>query len=150
MIRRRMNNQVIYAAIMLIAGFGIPIMAALNARLGAALKSPVLAAIILVAVASITMFIIFAVQGFPKFVIPKLPLYFYLGGLFFVFYILSASWIIPKFGVGRAVFFVLLGQLIASAILDNTGALGATRIPLDLNRIISLCLMIAGVVLYIK
>lgn len=42
-----MNNSVIYAFIMLLAGLGIPVMAALNGGLGARLQSPVLAATIL-------------------------------------------------------------------------------------------------------
>ena len=42
-----MNTTVIYAILMLLAGLGIPVMAALNGSLGARLESPALAAAIL-------------------------------------------------------------------------------------------------------
>ena len=36
-----------------------------------------------------------------------------------VFYILSITTIAPKFGIGNAVFFVLIGQLASAAVIDH-------------------------------
>lgn len=46
-----MNHPVFYALVMLIAGLGIPVMAALNAGLGAKLENPMLASTVLFVVA---------------------------------------------------------------------------------------------------
>ncbi len=48
-----------------------------------------------------------------RYVFVSIPFYSYLGGLFVVFYLLGMTWIAPKFGVGNAVAFVLLGQIIS-------------------------------------
>ena len=53
------NNASFYAILMLIAGIGIPIMAALNAGLGEKLQSPALAATILFFVGMIASYFIF-------------------------------------------------------------------------------------------
>ena len=49
----------------------------------------------------------------------SIPFYYYLGGFFVVFYVLGMTWIAPKFGVGNAVTFVPLGQIIPMAIIDH-------------------------------
>jgi transporter family-2 protein len=46
------------------------------------------------------------------------------------FYVLSITYIAPTFGVGNAVFFVLLGQLVSAAIIDHFGLFGAQVKPL--------------------
>ncbi|MFZ8974113.1 MAG: DMT family transporter, partial [Pseudomonadales bacterium] len=40
---------------------------------------------------------------------PLAPRHLLLGGLFVAFYVLSITYIAPHFGIGNAVFFVLLG-----------------------------------------
>ena len=47
------------------------------------------------------------------------PIYFYGGGVFVLFYVLSIAWVALVFGVGNAIVFVLLGQLIAIATIDH-------------------------------
>jgi len=77
------QNTIYYAIIMLFAGIGIPIMAALNAGLGTKLQSPSLAATILFLVGMAgSLVYMFAIEGTPKvFLGAKAPFYFYLGGL---------------------------------------------------------------------
>jgi transporter family-2 protein len=146
-----MDKSIVYATIMLFAGIGIPIMASLNAKLGIALKSPVLAVVVLLVVASLTILTLVPFQAsLSNLEQPKLPFYYFLAGVIFIFYILPITWITPKFGLGNAIFFILLGQLISSAVIDHTGAFGATQIPIDMTRIIGLILMAAGVCFYVK
>ena len=82
------NNTSFYAILMLIAGIGIPIMAALNAGLGEKLQSPALAATILFFVgmiASIAYMLVF--EGTPKSLYnATTPVYFSFGRLFVLFY----------------------------------------------------------------
>ena len=78
---------------MLATGIGIPVMAALSATVGTRYGSPALAASILFLVAlSISIVFLFAAGGGLKpFPTVSLPFYFYLGGAFVAFYVLTLS-----------------------------------------------------------
>lgn len=137
---------------MLSTGIGIPIMAALSANLGARYGSPAFAASVLFLVAlSISVAFLFTFGGglkpFPK---ASVPFYFYLGGVFVAFYVLSVTWAAPQFGVGNAVAFVVLGQLISMAAIDQFGLLGAPTHIISLQRAIGLILMTVGVFLAVR
>jgi transporter family-2 protein len=146
------QNSTVYAVTMLFAGIGIPIMAALNAGLGTKLQSPALAAGILFFVAMIaSVSYLLLVEGIPaSFSAPSTPFYYYLGGLFVVFYVLSVTWIAPQFGIGNAVSFVLLGQLISMATIDQFGLMGAPQTSLTLPRITGLLFMAIGIFLVVR
>ncbi len=79
---------------MLIAGLGIPLMAALNGGLGNKLQSPALAATILFIVGlAICITYLLVVEGVPtELYKSNIPWYFYFGGIFVMFYILSITW----------------------------------------------------------
>jgi transporter family-2 protein len=137
-----------YALTMLAAGIGIPVLAALNAGLGTRLGSPVAAAAILFIVALCTTLLILVLKGAPSLAaVITAPKHLFLAGLLVAFYILSITFIAPKFGVGNAVFFVLLGQLISAALIDHFGLFGARISPLSLSRAGGIALMAAGVFL---
>lgn len=137
-----------YALVMLAAGIGIPVLAALNAGLGTRLGSPVAAAAILFVVALLTTLMVLAIKGAPALAaVVTAPRHLFLAGLLVAFYILSITIIAPKFGVGNAVFFVLLGQLISAALIDHFGLFGARVSPLSLSRAGGIALMAAGVFL---
>lgn len=142
-----MNNYLAYSLIMLVAGLGIPVMAALNGGLGSRLGSPALAAVILFSVGlSVALFYLLFTEGVPSKINLKItPWYLYFGGFFVMFYILSITWIAPHFGVSNAVSFVLLGQLIAMSVIDHYGLLGSTQYTLNIQRIVGLVSMVVGV-----
>tara|TARA_B110000495_G_C22819784_1_gene478546 strand:+ start:268 stop:726 length:459 start_codon:yes stop_codon:yes gene_type:complete len=146
------QNSTVYAVTMLFAGIGIPIMAALNAGLGTKLQSSALAAAILFCVAMVaSLTYLLLVKGIPtSFSAPSTPFYFFLGGLFVVFYVLSVTWIAPRFGIGNAVAFVLLGQLISMATIDQFGLMGAPQTTLTLPRLMGLLFMAIGVFLVVR
>jgi len=141
-----MNPNTAYALTMIAAGVGIPLLAALNAALGARIGSPVAAAAILFCVAFTGSIIILLLHGTaPLAKAWDAPKHLFLAGLFVLFYVLSVTFVAPKFGVGNAVFFVLLGQLVSAAVIDHFGLFGARINPLSLNRMIGIALMSAGV-----
>jgi len=148
-----MANQLFFACLMLATGIGIPVMAALSATLGTRYGSPAFAASVLFLVAlSISVAFLFTVEGgmvrpFPKI---SLPFYFYLGGAFVAFYVLSVTWVAPQFGVGNAVAFVLLGQLVSMAAIDQFGLLGAPIHAITFQRSMGLILMSVGVFLAVR
>ncbi|PTX55400.1 transporter family-2 protein [Litoreibacter ponti] len=137
-----------YALIMLAAGIGIPILAALNASLGRQIGAPAAASVVLFAVAFATAFAVVLFTG-PQAItkVASAPKHLLLAGVLIAFYVLSITYIAPHFGVGNAVFFVLLGQLISAALIDHFALFGATQSPLTLTRAAGIAVMAAGVFL---
>ncbi len=135
-----------YAITMLFAGIGIPILAALNAALGKFIGSPIAAATILFSVAFLSTSILLLATG-PAIIqnAANAPKHLFLAGLLVAFYVLSITFIAPKFGVGNAVFFVLLGQLISAALIDHFGLFGASVSPLSFVRSLGISVMALGV-----
>jgi transporter family-2 protein len=134
--------------IMLAAGIGIPVLAALNAALGRHIGSPAAAATILFVVAFIVSAVVALITS-PQ-VATKLataPKHLFFAGALIAFYVLSITWIAPTMGVGNAVFLVLLGQLISAAAIDHFGLFTAQTSPLTLTRSAGIALMATGVFL---
>ena len=135
-----------YIITMLAAGFGVPILASLNAALGVRLGSPVAAGAILFCVAlGATLVILFFTGVAPLAKAAGAPKHLFLAGFLVAFYVLSITFVAPRFGVGNAVFFVLLGQLVSAAAIDHFGLFGAQISPLTLTRAAGIALMAAGV-----
>jgi transporter family-2 protein len=135
-----------YAVVMMLAGFGVPLLAAMNARLGSYIGSPAAAAAVLFAVAfsiALLVALVVAPQGFAK--LPSAPKHLFLAGVLIAFYLLSITFIAPHFGVGNAVFFVLLGQLFSAALVDHFGLFGAQASPISLTRAAGIGTMAVGV-----
>ena len=134
-----------YAAIMFLAGIGIPILAALNAALGRFIVSPIVAAAILFTIAGlVTWALAFATGLNPLKTVSQVPKHLFFAGVLIAFYVLSITFIAPKFGVGNAVFFVLLGQLVSAAI-DHFALFGAAQNSLNFVRASGIAVMAFGV-----
>ena len=134
------------AMIMFFAGIGIPLLAALNARLGANIGSPAAAGTVLFIVAFGCAVATMVVTG-PEALraIPQQPKHLFLAGVLVAFYVLSITYVAPTFGVGNAVFFVLLGQLVSSAAIDHFGLFGAQVTPVTGLRLTGIAVMTLGV-----
>ncbi|SPF75039.1 hypothetical protein ALP8811_00022 [Aliiroseovarius pelagivivens] len=135
------------AAIMLTAGIGIPVLAALNAALGQRMGSPIAAGLILFVVAFLTTGIVFLMSGASLKGAVGSPPHLFFAGCLVAFYVLTITWVAPSFGVGNAVFFVLIGQLIAAAAIDHFGLFGANITPLTFWRVAGISVMGVGVFL---
>lgn len=136
------------AMMMLVVGVGIPVTAALNATLGTHIASPVAASTVLFAVGFVLTALVLAFVGIPPaHAFATAPGWSYAAALGVVFYVLSVTWSAPRIGVGNAIFFVLLGQLIAAATIDHFGLFGAMKTTLTLKRAIGLVVMAVGVYL---
>ena len=135
-----------YALLMLLAGIGIPILAALNAALGTRIGSPAAAATVLFLVALLCAGIVAGLTGTEAFQrVGSAPKHLFLAGVLVAFYVLSITYVAPRFGVGNAVFFVLLGQLVSAAVIDHFGLFGARISPLSMTRSFGIALMAVGV-----
>ena len=143
-----MSPNLAYAATMIAAGIGVPMLAALNAALGQKIGSPSAAALTLFLVALVVTTVVTLITGPAALkAIPAQPKHLFLGGVLVAFYVLSITYIAPHFGVGNAVFFVLLGQMIAAASIDHFGLFGAEVTPLSVTRLGGILLMVAGIAL---
>jgi transporter family-2 protein len=137
-------SNLLLSLLMFATGLAIPIMAAWNSRLGAELESPWAAAFILFVLSAIICGVAMLILGLPKHGwFSATPLY-YAGGLVVAFYILSITWTAPRIGVANAVFFVLLGQIVAAALIDQFGLFEALKSSLTTQRIIGIVFMLMG------
>ena len=137
-------NNLLLSLLMFATGVGIPVMAAWNSKLGTELESPWAAAFILFVLSAIICGIAMLFLGLPKQGwLSATPLY-YAGGLVVSFYILSITWTAPRIGVANAVFFVLFGQILSAALIDQFGLFGALKSALTTQRIIGIAFMLIG------
>ena len=138
-----------HAALMLAAGVGIPILAALNGVLGQRIGSSVAAAVVLFAVAFGTALAVLVLTGAQDALarVPGQPPVLFLGGGLVAFYILSITYVAPRFGLANAILFVLLGQLVSAAVIDVTGLMGSAARPVTPLRLSGLAVMALGVAL---
>ncbi|TAG30723.1 MAG: DMT family transporter [Rhodobacterales bacterium] len=137
------------AGIMLAAGVGIPILAALNAQLGGRIGAPMAAGVVAMSVALVVAVAAVSLTGQARALalVVSQPLWLLLAGVLMAFYLLSITWIAPRFGVGNAEFCVLLGQMLAAAVIDHFGLFGARIVPMNGQRLAGILTMAGGLVL---
>ena len=136
------------AAMMFLAGIGIPIFAALNSALSQQLGGPLAATAVTFAIGLLVAVALLALVGFPPregFTFERPWIWF--GALFMLFYGTSVAFAAPRIGLGNAIFFVLLGQIVAAAAIDHFGWLGTAPSALTLKRAAGLAVMALGLYL---
>ena len=139
-----------YIALSTVGGILIPIMAALSGGLGRTIDSPWMAAAI-VSGGGFALTLAFALLNGGTSIswdsLQQAKPAQLLAGAGFAFYLLSITWVGPRFGIGNAVMFVLAGQIISSAAIDHFGLFGAPQKPIDLLRAVGLVVMASGIVI---
>ena len=136
------------AAMMFAAGIGIPMFAAFNAGLGKQLGGPIAATAAAFAVGLVIALVLVALTGFPQrealhFGTP----YIWFGAVFILTYGISVTYAAPRIGLGNAIFFVLLGQIVAAAAIDHFGWLGSIQSSLTAKRMLGIAVMALGLYL---
>jgi len=76
-----------------------------------------------------------------------IPAYLGMAGFLAVPYLLAASFLAPRIGVGLFLAAIIAGQLLGGVLLDHLGAFGAAPRPIDLPRLLGIVALIVGVVL---
>jgi transporter family-2 protein len=143
-------STISYALWAFAAGALIPLMAILNAGLARAVGGPVQAAVILFAIGLLTSLLVAATATVR---IPELPTMVrippaqFAGGVIVAFYVLSITFLAPRFGVGNAILFAVTAQLLSSAVIDHYALAGASLRPLTSMRVLGLTIVIIGLVL---
>jgi bacterial/archaeal transporter family-2 protein len=142
-----MNMSVVaYAALAVLAGALIPVMAKMNASLAGAYGSIPVAAFILLLVGTLAAGAVLAVSGakLPS-ALPTVPVGLYFAGLVVAFYVLSVTFLVPRFGMGNTIMFVVGAQVISAALIDHFGILNAPISPITLERLAGIGLIFIGV-----
>lgn len=147
-----MNAQTpLYIALSLLGGVFIPITAALSGAMGRTLGNPNVAAFITILGAFLLVLAYSLVTGTTGGVslaaIAKVPALQLLAGFGIAFYILSITYVGPRFGVGNAIMLVVAAQIASSAAIDQFGLFGAPQKPIDTLRALGLLIMVVGVVI---
>ncbi len=131
-----------------LAGLGIPLVGVLNGGMARSVGNPITATAIMFAVA----FAIAATLAISIFGLPTLdqlkaaPLSSYSPGLLIGFYAVSATIIIPRFGAGNFVAFILLAQLVMAAVMDQYGLFGLVERPINVMRASAFLLIALGII----
>ena len=135
----------------ILGGTLIPIQAATNAKLANYFGHPILAATTSTLVSFSTLLVLSVILIFARTQISltqviSLPLFVLLGGGIIGAYVVFISLIAaPILGVTTLFAALLAGQLVISVILDHYGILGLNSQKVDLQRLIGISLLIAGV-----
>jgi transporter family-2 protein len=145
-----MNPAALLPALLVLAAGGmIAMQAPTNAILARAGGSPVLAALISFAVGTVALFIVWLLSGNRPAVsaFEGLRWYAWLGGLYGATYVAVAAYAAPRIGLASLITIGIAGQIAMALWLDQVGAFGLQREPINLGRIAGAVLVIAGVVL---
>jgi bacterial/archaeal transporter family-2 protein len=143
-------SSVSYAIWAFAAGALIPLMALLNAGIARTTGGQIQATIILFAVglmASLLLALIMTVRLPDLHTLLRIAPHQYAGGLIVGFYVLSITFLAPRFGIGNAILFAVTAQLMTSALMDHFGLAGAALRPLTMMRAVGLLIVIIGVVI---
>ena len=92
--------------------------------------------------------LLLAVVGFPpRSTFSFDPPQIWFGAVFILFYGASVTYAAPRIGLGNAIFFVLLGQIVAAAAIDHFCWLGSIQSALTPKRMLGIAVMAAGLYL---
>lgn len=145
-----MLNHLVYALWAFAAGAVIPVMGTFNAQLARSIGSAPAAVLILLFVGFLSAT---AYQLVTRTPLPEISTllnargYLFTGGLMVAFYIISATLLIPKFGVGNTILFVVCAQMCSSAVIDHWGLFGVPVRPISWLRFAGLLVILAGLVM---
>jgi transporter family-2 protein len=137
----------------LVVGCLLPIQASINAKLGAFLKAPVMAALINFIVGGFILLIVIIGTRTPNNImlaIKEAPAYAWLGGLMGSIYVTSIILLVPRLGAALSFGLIIAGQMVFSLALDHFGLFGVPVQPVNWGRIIGILLIFAGILLIQK
>jgi transporter family-2 protein len=133
------------------AGGLIAMQPAINAGLGRATGN-LAAALISFAVGTLLLAAIVALAGEGAGLgsLTEVPWYYLLGGILGAAYVTTALITVSEVGAGGVAAATITGQLTASVVIDRLGVLGLQETPLSLERILGVCLLLAGTFLIVR
>lgn len=143
-------EYIISVLFVLIAGIVVTLQGGLNTKLGISLNNSDWATFLtfLIGTILIGIYLIITKQNIPSldsFI--KTPIWAYLGAICGIIYVMTVIYMTPKLGVGTTVIFLLLAQIVTSAVVDHIDLFKLGGKPFDIFRFIGIVLVIIGVIL---
>lgn len=130
-------------------GCGLPLQTAINSQLRGALGSPFRASLVSFAVGTAALGVIVALSGegvgLPAGFVVSEPWWIWLGGVLGVIFLTGNIVIFPKLGGVQTVVMPILGQIIASNVIDMGGWFGLPVHPMSVVRVLGICLAVVGI-----
>jgi transporter family-2 protein len=148
-----MSNTYLYLLIALLAGAMMPTQAATNGRMASFVESPILAALISIAVGTVAHFVyaLLSAETLSSLAAAKdAPPIAWIGGFLGAFFVASAVMLVPRIGVAMTFSLLIAGQMIVTLVIDHFGLFGIPVKEVSLARIGGILFITAGVVLIRK
>jgi transporter family-2 protein len=142
-----MRPYLIFATWSLLAGAGIPLIGVLNSGIARSVGNPFAATAIMFAIAAMVAFsLTLPLHGLPTLAqLGAASPISYGAGLLIGFYGLSATIIIPRLGAASFIVYILIAQLLTSAVVDQFGLFGMARRSIDITKLVGLVVIVAGI-----
>lgn len=142
-----MKSYLVYTAWTVLAGIGIPLIGVLNSGIARSVGNPFAATAVMFAIAmTAALGLTLPLYGLPTAAqLGSAPIVSYAAGLLIGFYALSATIIIPRLGAASFISFILIAQLLTSAVVDQFGLFGMEKRPIDTTKLIGLLVIAAGI-----
>ncbi len=134
----------------LLAGALMPVQAGVNARLRLHLGDPLLASLVSFCVGTVALlcFILATRTPWPGLAAAaSAPWWSWFGGAFGAFFVAVTVILAYKLGATGLMAWIIAGQLVASVLLDHTGAIGFAVHEISWQRMAGVLLLFAGAVL---
>lgn len=144
-----MNNNLWWMmGLAVLIGAILPLQGLVNARLGAAIGGPFVAAFVsfLIGTVVLGVYLLLTRQNIDIVSGPKLPLWIWSGGLLGAVYVAIFTVLIPRLGAASIMCLLIFGQVTAALLLERYGVLQAQR-SIDWIRLLGAVLVLVGVVL---
>lgn len=132
----------------LVVGCLLPIQASINAKLGAFLKAPLMAALVNFMVGGFILLSVLLLSKTPNnlvLAIKNAPAHAWIGGVLGSIYVTSIIFLIPRLGAALSFGLIVAGQLVFSLLLDHFGLFGVPVHPVNWGRILGVLLIFAGI-----
>jgi bacterial/archaeal transporter family-2 protein len=137
----------------LAVGVGLSVQVGMNVTLRAVLASPMVAALVSFLVGSLALLVLVLTTGVSwpaRAQISAVPAWAWFGGAFGALYVASSIVVGTRLGAAALLALIVLGQLVASLVLDHFGWLGFAQHPLNLTRMLGAALLFCGVLLIVR
>lgn len=147
-----MNWQYLPHFVAIAAGAGLTVQIGMNAAVGRVTGSPLWGAIANFTIGLVALVACTVALGarYTPGSIGQVPPWAWFGGLLGAFYVASVTVLGPRLGGVALVALVLVGQLGASLLVDQFGALGFPRMPISPTRLLGGALLVIGTLLIVR
>jgi transporter family-2 protein len=145
--------QLIPYLVAFVAGLMLTVQVGLNATLGRAVGNIRFAVLanFTVGLIGILIYVVASRDAWPtRQGLATVPMWAWLGGLLGAFYVAAATVVGPRIGAAALLALTVLGQLMASLLVDQCGWLGFPLQPLSATRIAGALLLLGGVALIVR